>query len=70
MGSALCLMAFLCVASAGFFGLDALMQGWSIGPCGQRMLVAAGLLVLVVAFGLMFGFDGYVIPDWEDRARR
>lgn len=68
--SVLAVMGFLGMSSAAFFGLDAVMRRLRLGAGGQRILVVVALVVMVVVFGLIFGFHGYLVPSWEDRGRR
>jgi nitric oxide reductase large subunit len=68
--SGLALMAFLGVLSFLFFSLSWLSKKLGLSDKAQNTLAVVLLILGVACFGLFFGFDGFTIQDWSERARR
>lgn len=63
-------MLFLSVASAIFFGLDAIARLFHPSEKAKSFTAWGALAIVIAAFGVLFGFDGLFASDWSDRARR
>lgn len=72
MENVLKLMLFFFGSAGAFFAMDKLLGLLGVTSIKIRNACAlGGVVLLIVAFGIIFGFEGgYQAPDWSERARR
>ena len=70
MRNGLLVRAFLGALSLLFFLFSRVSKSFSLSHKAEIGFAVALLALAVICFGALFGFDGYAVQDWSERARR